>query len=68
MLLWAKLSQCSHCKRLRHCSLHVPDVSVFTVELENAVDGGKVLVPDKGVGWPVNMVVELQVTAVSGAD
>lgn len=28
----------------------VPDVSVFTVELKVAVDGGKVLVPDRGVG------------------
>lgn len=28
----------------------VPDVSVFTVELKVPVDGGKVLVPDRGVG------------------
>lgn len=28
----------------------VPDVSALRVELEDAVDGGKVLVPDKRVG------------------
>lgn len=38
------------------------------MELEDAVDAGKVLVTDRGAECPVNRVVELQVTAGPGAD
>lgn len=38
------------------------------MELEDAVDGGNVLVTDRGIECPVNRVVELQVTAEPGAD
>lgn len=38
------------------------------MELDDAVDGGKLLLKDRGVEGPVNGVVELQVMGKPGAE